>query len=333
MKKRFKKTMCLMLGAILTLGSLCSLSSCGKNEEKIIIYTSSEDYIVEFMQKKLDEKFPNYDIVIEYKPTGDHAAILKSAGKNAGCHISHDIEYTYAEQIAASRTFADLKDMIDFDIYSDDVVKSTYFAPEIRNGGAIILNMEVIREKGLDIPKSYEDLLDPQYKGLISMPNPKASGTGYMFLLSLINTWGEDKAFDYFDKLSDNILSFTSSGSGPVNALVGKEVAVGLGMTYTAAKKIADGEDLKIVYFDEGSPFSLYGMSIISGYETNEAVLEVFKYLAGDLNKEKNELFGPEKLYKDLDLKVENYPDNIVYANMENDTPERKEQILSKWNH
>lgn len=333
MNKLTKRILCAVTSITMALSCMTLLSSCSKDKERVVIYTSSEDYIVDFMREKLNEKFPDYDIVIEYKSTGDHAATLKSAGKNAGCHISHDIEYAYAEGISKSGTFADLKDIIDFDIFTEDVVNGTYIVPEARNGGAIILNMDVIKEKGLSEPTCYEDLLDPQYKGLISMPNPKASGTGYMFLLSLINKWGEEAAFKYFDDLSENILSFTSSGSGPVNALVGKEVAVGLGMTYTAAQKITEGENLKIVYFDEGSPYSLYGMSIISGYEENEAVVEVFKYLAGELNIEKNEQFCPEKLYKDKDFKPENYPDSITYSDMSNNTPERKEDILSKWNH
>ena len=57
---------------------------------------------------------------------------------------------------------------------------------------------------------------------MISMPNPKSSGTGYMFCKALVNEWGEEKALEYFDKLSENILSYTSSGSGPINALIMK---------------------------------------------------------------------------------------------------------------
>ena len=62
--------------------------------------------------------------------------------------------------------------------------------------------------------------MDSVYAGVVSMPNPKTSGTGYNFLKSLVNAWGEDAAFDYFDALAENVYQFTSSGSGPVNALV-----------------------------------------------------------------------------------------------------------------
>ena len=85
---------------------------------------------------------------------------------------------------------------------------------------------------------------------MISMPNPKSSGTGYMFCKALVNEWGEEKALEYFDKLSENILSYTSSGSGPINALIMKEAAIGLGMTPQAVAKINEGQaQLKIKYF------------------------------------------------------------------------------------
>ena len=333
MKKIIYKALSIILALTLILPCTLLLSSCNSNKKRIIIYTSAEDYIIEYMQEKMEEKFPQYKILFEYKSTGDHAASLMAAGKNSESHISYNMEYAYAEKISAAGIYADLSDILDFDIYPEDAVQSKFYAPENRTGGAIILNMDVIAEKGLDIPTSYLDLLDPQYKGLISMPNPKASGTGYIFLLSLINAWGEEAAFEYFDKLSENILSFTSSGSGPVNALVGKEVAIGLGITYMAASQISEGENLNLIYFDEGSPYSLYGMSIISGNETDEAVVEVFKYLAGELNYQKNELYCPEKIYKDADFKAPNYPENISYADMTNNSPERKEDILSKWNY
>jgi iron(III) transport system substrate-binding protein len=53
-----------------------------------------------------------------------------------------------------------------------------------------------------------------------------------------INTRGEDAAFDYFDKLSESILQFTSSGSGPVNALIQEKADIGLGMTFQVVTTI-----------------------------------------------------------------------------------------------
>ncbi|MBQ2735607.1 MAG: extracellular solute-binding protein [Clostridia bacterium] len=332
MKKTFRNITLFALALAMLIGTTL-FTGCGKSKKQIIIYTSGEDFRIEYMQQRMKEQFPDYDVIFEYKSSGDHAAILKSAGKNAEAHISNNLEYGYAEELAALGVLADLSKTVDFSGFTEDAATSTFYSPELRNGGAIILNMDVIEEKNLDIPTSYEDLLDPQYKNLISMPNPKASGTGYMFLLNLVNAWGEEEAFAYFDALSENILSFTSSGSGPVNALVGKEVAIGFGMTAQAVQQIAEGENLQIVFFEEGSPYSLYGHAILAGKETDPAVVEVFEFLSTTLTEEMCERFYPEKIYKDKDFVIEHYPPNIVYADMSNNTPERKAELLEKWTH
>lgn len=329
MKKMIKRTLVLALALVMVLSCL-SFAGCSK-KETVIIYTSAESFRIDYMNERFAEKFPNYDIRVDYKSSGDQASLMKAAGTGVECHITHDLEYGNAAELSALGIFADLSDIVDFSIYTADTTPDTAYAPELRNGGAIILNMDVINEKGLDEPTCYEDLLDPQYKGLISMPNPKTSGTGYMFLLSLANTWGEEAALNYFTALSENILSFESSGSGPVNKLITKEVAVGFGMISHAVQQINEGENLKILFFEEGAPYSLYGQAVIKGHETNPAVMEVFNFLVNDLTVEMCERFYPEKIYKDKDFTLENFPADVVYADMSNNTPERKSQLLGKW--
>lgn len=144
---------------------------------------------------------------------------------------------------------------------------------------------------------------------------------------------GEDEAFEYFDKLNDNILSYTSSGSGPVTALKNKEAAIGLGMTSQAVYAINEGAPLDILFFEDGSPYSLYGQAIIKGKETKKAVKDVFDYMITDYSKRIVEQFYPEPIFKDMDVVVKNYPSNIKYADMSNNTPAEKDRLLEKWKY
>ncbi len=330
---KFKRSLALVMMIALLASCLAVFAGCG-GKETVIIYTSAEDYRVSYMQKRMNEQFPQYNVIIEYKTSGNHAATLQAAGKNAECDISHDLEYAYAEQLAALGVLADLTDLVDWSVYAEDTVQSKYYAPEIRNGGCIIVNTQRLEALGLEKPTSYQDLLDPKYKNQISMPNPASSGTGYMFLLSLVNAWGEQEALDYFDKLSENVLSYTSSGSGPVNSLVLGEVAIGLGMTPNAATKIGEGFPLEILFFEEGSPYSLYGQAIIEGKQEREAVKEVFAFLSTTLNEELCANYYPEKIFKDKDYVVDNFPTGIKYADMQVENASAyKEELLSKWTH
>lgn len=310
---------------------LTLLCGCGgkKEKEKITIWTSGEDYKNEYYLTECQKKFPDYDIVLEYMNTSTIAAKVVEEGENCSCDLIISEEYGYLDK--CQDYLAELTDF-DFSVFLDDIVPASHkYAPELKNGGCIIINPKVLEEHGLPVPTNYQDLLKPEYEGMISMPSPVSSGTGYMFLRQLTNEWGEDAAFDYFEKLSENILQYTSSGSGPVNALVQGEAAVGLGMTSQAVTEINDGVKLEILFFDEGSPFSMYGNAILAKSADRSCVKEVFNYLATDLCKENNERFFPDQIFKDFVPVVEGYPTNIHYGDMSNDTLSEKERLQGKW--
>jgi ABC-type thiamine transport system substrate-binding protein len=71
-------------------------------------------------------------------------------------------------------------------------------------------------------PKSYEDLLDPKWKGKLSWRINTSTGTP-LFFTNLRKAWGEDKAMAYFRKLKDQkIVNF---GSGSARTLVDRVIA------------------------------------------------------------------------------------------------------------
>ena len=329
---RFRIKNIMLKAALLgvALAAFCMPSTLAiANENRVIIYSSAEEYRNQYYAKRLKEQFPQYNVVIDYMPSGNQAARLKAEGLNTLCDISIDLEYSQYEMINAMLAPVDKYDL---SIFTQDYLKPPLNClPVTRNGGAIIVNTEVLKEKGLPEPASYADLLRQEFADLVSMPNPKTSGTGYMFLRSLTNSWGEEKAFAYFEKLSENVLQFTSSGSGPVKALVQGEAAVGLGMTAQAVTEINKGAPLKILFFKEGSPFSKYGCAVIKGKEQRKCVTEIFDFFYSHLLSENNEKFYPERIYKDKNPVIKNYPSDIPYADMSRDTTEEKIRLLEMW--
>ena len=325
------KKISLFFLAILFIASLCV--GCAQNpaDKQVLIYSSTEEYRNEYFLSRLKEQFPDYSITIEYMPSGNLAAKLVAEGVATQGDILLDIEYGYIDKLES--VLADLS-AYDKSVFVEDLLYPTNKVfPMTRNGGCIAINPAILESKGLAVPQSYADLLKPEYKGLISMPNPKSSGTGYMFLKSLVNAWGEDAAFEYFDELSKNILQFTSSGSGPVNALVQGEAAIGLAMTAQSVTQINEGVELEVLFFEEGSPYSLYGVGMVAGKEKSKAVKDVFEFFLSTLIAEDKEKFFPEKVFKDLDFIIENYPSDIDYSDMSNNSNEEKERLLEKWNH
>lgn len=313
--------------------ALSLLSGCGGKQAEnkdITIWTSGEDYRNEYYLTECQKKFPDYDITLEYMNSSSIAAKVVEEGENCSCDIILSEEYGYLYK--CEEYLAELKDF-DYSQFLDDIVPENHkFTPESKEGGCVIVNPKMLEERGLPVPGSYQDLLEPQYKGLISMASPISSGTAYMFLRQLTNEWGEDVAFDFFEKLSENVLQYTSSGSGPVNALVQGEVAIGLGMTAQAAIEINAGAELEILFFPEGSPFSMYGNAVLANSADRECVMEVFNYLATDLCRGNNERFFPDPIFKGFSPVLEGYPTNIKFGDMSNDTLSEKERLQAKWN-
>jgi iron(III) transport system substrate-binding protein len=309
-------------------------ASCKKEDNNtVVIFTSTEDFRTEHIQELLKERFPGYDITVQVLSTGNHAAKIKAEGQDTEADITLNLETGHLESLTDV-----LADLSSYDVseFLDDLVPAHHkYLPWDKSSGAVVINREKLDGMGLSVPASYEDLLKSEYKGLISMPNPKSSGTGYMFLVSLINAWGEDRAFAYFDSLSENILQFTTSGSGPVNALIQGEAAIGLGMTLTATQAInSRGAPLEMTFFAEGAPSITTGMGIIKGKENRPAVQEVFKFAMTKLVKDDKELYCPEAIFKNQPNNIPNYPRNIPYADMAGvyDTA-LKERLLAKWKY
>lgn len=116
----------------------------------------------------------------------------------------------------------------------------------------IIVNNKVLEEKGLEAPKSWEDLTDPKYKDEIIFANPAISGTAYSLLETMYQNKGEEYTYDFLERLNENVVYYTEGGGEPAKKVCAGEFAIGFtpigGGDYDLAKEypvtIIDAEDL-----------------------------------------------------------------------------------------
>ncbi len=163
------------------LATMCAASAlafcgCGKTKENVVIYSAAEDYRIEHIRKRIEEQFPDYNVTIEYMTTGELAAKLIAEGKNTGCDIIYDLEYNYMLKLDEAGGLADVSALCNESDFCDDTIISKNFVPTYRNGGAIILNVGLLKEKGVAEPESYADLLKPEYKGADLYAQPQIVG-------------------------------------------------------------------------------------------------------------------------------------------------------------
>jgi thiamine transport system substrate-binding protein len=72
--------------------------------------------------------------------------------------------------------------------------------------GDVCINYDkaYFKDKNLPVPQTFEDLVKPEYKGLLVVENPATSSPGLAFLLATIAQYGPDKYLDYWKSLRAN---------------------------------------------------------------------------------------------------------------------------------
>lgn len=320
-------------GALATAGltALPGCSSRGANNQ-VIIYSSCEGNRNETLMTAIRQDLPELDVRLKYMSTGNLAARLKMEGEQAEFDIALGVEAGYLR--AAEDSLVSLTSRYDLSVFADDLVISDKIMPLTRECGCFAHNTEVLARAGVTGPTGLDDLLDPRFAGLVTMPNPKASSTGYNFYYSMVNLLGEDGALDYFDALEQNVYQFTSSGGAPASALTRGEAGVGLSLVFELVNERNDGASTELDLFPEGVPWTMNGISVVKGHDDRQAVWDVVDWLYTRGILLDKQQYVPDRVFKDQDTTIEGYPTNITYANMDGLFDiDRKERLLDAWKY
>lgn len=303
-----------------------------KDGNTLVIYSALEQYRNDDLKEHLAEKFPGLNVQIMYMPTAKIAAKIQTEKEGSDADIVLAVETGYMEKMKDA--LADVLGYSNLEYIDGMLPEHGKYLIWESYGGGFAVNTDMLEKYGVQEPKTYEDLLKPEYKNLVALQNPKSSSTGYNFYLNLCNIWGEEETLDYFDKLNQNVKQYSESGSGPVKLLIQGECVVGTALTYQVVTEINNGNPLKMIYPESGSPYSLDGVSIVRGKEEKEEVRDVFEYLVNEYLIYDKENYNPGKILKNQNSKMENYPENIPYADMTGiDDLALKDELLKKWKY
>ena len=131
---------------------------------------------------------------------------------------------------------------------------------------AIIVNTVEFAKTGASPIKTYEDLLQPELKERIIMPNPASSGTGLLTVAGVLQLYGKDTqaGWDFLDKLDANIFQYVHSGSKPAKMAGAGETAIGISFGYAGIKQVRDGAPVEVIFPAEGSGWDLEANALIN---------------------------------------------------------------------
>jgi iron(III) transport system substrate-binding protein len=199
---------------------------------------------------------------------------------------------------------------------------------------AICFNTVEAQKLGLPVPKGWRDLLNPVYRGHISMPNPSSSGTGFLDVSSWLQLFGEEEGWKYMDALHENIAYYTHSGSKPCKDAAAGEVAIGISFAYRAARLKGEGAPIEIIIPEEGAGWEMEAAAIIAGTPHLEAAQTLLDWvISEDAMRMYNEGYAVIAI-TELAKPVPHFPDNIIEKMIDNDfewAARNRERILAEW--
>ena len=150
-----------------------------------------------------------------------------------------------------------------------------------------LVDENILEEKGLETPRTWEELVDPKYKDEIIMANPAISGTNYGAVKGLLDMYGEEEGWAYLEKLNENIPFYGKRGKDPEEKTVAGEFAIGIIPADKGSFNAAEKNDLTVVYPEDGIPWVPEGVAIFKDGEGADIAKAFIDFMLRDENQEK----------------------------------------------
>ncbi len=145
-------------------------------------------------------------------------------------------------------------------------------------------NAEWLKEKGLEPPTSWDDLLKPEFKDEICVAHPATSGAAYTVLSQTVQRLGTEAGFEYLKELNKNVQVYTKAGAAPFTSAGLGEVGVAIGYSDNAQTVVDQGYPLVVSYPKEGAGYGVTAAAMVKGgpADEQEAAHKFIDWLIGE---------------------------------------------------
>lgn len=130
-----------------------------------------------------------------------------------------------------------------------------------------MVNKDELARMNLEAPKTWDDLLKPEYKGLIWFSNYNTAGTPKLAANLMLQMKGHDEGIKYLVELDKNVKIYTKSGSGPSKNVGTGECVIGIGFLHDGITQILDNgyENVQLIVPEDGTACEIGPVAIFKG--------------------------------------------------------------------
>ena len=270
-----KKLIALVLAALLAMACGCAfaevdpeLVAAAQDEGELVVYGSCEEpYLIAACQK-FEEL---YDIKVEYQrlSTGEVQTKITEEKGNPSADVwfgGTNDPYNEAAKEGLLMAYEPAN--------AEHLLKPAYRDPDgywfgIYQGIlGFMVNTEELERLGVEAPKTWDDLLNPDYQGLIWLSNPNTAGTAKLVINTMVQMKGHDEGIQFLVDLDKNIAQYTKSGSGPSKNVGTGECIIGIGFLHDGVYQILQGYDnIGLIIPEDGTSYEIGSTAIFEGCE------------------------------------------------------------------
>lgn len=313
------------LSALVFVGAAFAMPALA--QEKVTIYSAAPQDLLDHVIPAF-EKASNVKVEVIKGGSGDLINRLKAEARRSTADVLFSVSTDVVE--ANSKMFTK---------FTPDNAK--HLAPAFKINDAAIPFTAVATSFGVNrnqltpaqYPKTWIDLGNPLYKGKISAARPDKSGSAYIQLALILQMYGEDKGWEIYGKILDNMV--LSNSSGAVSKFVNDgEASIGLSNEDTLLKFKLGGGPVELLYPADGTSAIADVMALTATPVNAKGGKAFIEFM---LSKEAQEILdsvGRRPVRSDVvtksaltplnKLKVFNYNDDWAGAN--------RARVLAKWN-
>jgi iron(III) transport system substrate-binding protein len=321
------------------IGLACAASALAQKTQ-LTVYTALETDQLKAYQEAFNKVNPAIDIKWVRDSTGVITAKLLAEKANPQADVIWGVA-------ASSLALFDKNGMLEpyaplnldaiMPQYRDKKSPPAWFGMDVF-GAVVCFNTVEAKKKNIPVPIAWKDLLKPEFKGQVVMPNPASSGTGYFDVAAWLQLWGDDNGkgggWKYMDALNENIGQYTHSGSKPCNMAAAGEYVAGISFEYRGHTNKAKGAPIELVFPKEGLGWDLEGFAIYKGTKKLDAAKKLADWAS---SKDAMLLYGknfaitaqPGVAPKLANIPAD-YESRLIKMNFEQSAVNR-ERILAEW--
>ncbi|MBT9504868.1 MAG: putative 2-aminoethylphosphonate ABC transporter substrate-binding protein [Burkholderiaceae bacterium] len=263
---------------LITLAALLAIAGAAQAQKtQLLVYTALETDQLKAYQEGFNKAYPDIDIRWVRDSTGVITAKLLAEKANPQADAVMGVA-------ATSLALMDKQGMLEayrplnldaiMSQYRDKKNPPAWFGMDIW-GATVCFNTVEAKKRNIPVPTTWKDLLKPEFKGQVVMPNPASSGTGYFDVTAWLTLWGDKDGkgggWEFMDKLHENIAQYTHSGSKPCNMAASGEFVAGISFEYRANANKAKGAPIELIFPKEGLGWDIEAFAIHKGTKKLDA--------------------------------------------------------------